>query len=197
MGKIFCLMGKSSSGKDTIFNKLKIDEELNLKAIVPYTTRPKRNNEIDGVTYYFINKSLLDEYEAKGKVIEQRVYNTVNGDWYYCTIDDGNVDLEKNNYIVIITLEAYTKLERYFGKENIVPIYITVDDYIRLQRALERERKQENPNYDEMCRRFLADSIDFSEDKLKNCEINRYYNNTELELCLLEIKEEILKVIKG
>lgn len=196
MGKIFCLMGKSSSGKDTIFNKLKLDEELDLKAIVPYTTRPKRNNEIDGVTYYFINKSLLDEYESKGKVIEQRVYNTINGDWYYCTIDDGNINIEKDDYIVITTLEAYIKLQRYFGKENIIPIYVTVDDYIRLQRALERERIQENPNYDEMCRRFLADSIDFSDDKLKKYGINKYYNNSELELCISEIKREILKVIK-
>ena len=48
-----------------------------------------------------------------------------------------------------------------------LPIYIEVDDGIRLQRAIKREQKQEVPHYEEMCRRFLADSVDFSEEILK------------------------------
>ena len=63
MGKIFCLMGKSSSGKDTIFKELNEDKELNLKPIVSYTTRPKRINESDGVEYFFIDKNHLDKYK--------------------------------------------------------------------------------------------------------------------------------------
>lgn len=195
MGKIFCLMGKSSSGKDTIFKQLKCDKELDLNIIVPYTTRPKRNNEIDGITYYFVDKSILDRYEKNGKMIEKRVYNTIKGDWYYCTIDDGNISINKNNYIIITTLEAYEKLQDYFGRENIVPIYINVDDGIRLERALERERMQETPNYDELCRRFLADSSDFSEEKLKKSGIEKYYNNIDLNQCIVQIKGDILKNI--
>lgn len=195
MGKIFCLMGKSSSGKDTIFNKLKSDKDLDLNVIVPYTTRPKRNNEIDGVTYYFVDKSVLDRYEESGKMIEKRIYNTIKGDWYYCTIDDGNIDINKNQYIIITTLEAYVNLQRYFGKDKIIPLYINVDDGIRLERALERERMQESPNYDELCRRFLADSKDFSSEKLKECEIEKYYNNIDLNQCILQIKNDILKKI--
>ena len=61
MGKIFCLMGKSSSGKDTVFKLLKEDKELKLKPVIPYTTRPKRNNEINGVEYYFINEEILSD----------------------------------------------------------------------------------------------------------------------------------------
>ena len=38
-----------------------------------------------------------------------------------------------------------------------VPLYVEVDDGLRLSRALERERKQTEPKYAEMCRRFLAD----------------------------------------
>ena len=45
MGKIFCLMGKSSSGKDTIFKEISNIKELKLNPIVLYTTRPKRTNE--------------------------------------------------------------------------------------------------------------------------------------------------------
>lgn len=195
MGKIFCLMGKSSSGKDTIFNKLKSDKDLDLNVIVPYTTRPKRNNEIDGVTYYFVDKSVLDRYEESGKMIEKRIYNTIKGDWYYCTIDDGNIDINKNQYIIITTLEAYVNLQRYFGKDKIIPLYINVDDGIRLERALERERMQESPNYDELCRRFLADNKDFSADKLSNLDINKFYINEDLQECIDNIKSDILNLI--
>ena len=52
MGKIFYLMGKSASGKDTIYKKVK--EQLpELKTIVIYTTRPIREGERDGVEYFF------------------------------------------------------------------------------------------------------------------------------------------------
>ena len=42
MGKIFYIMGKSSSGKDTIYKKLLGDRELELRNIILYTTRPMR-----------------------------------------------------------------------------------------------------------------------------------------------------------
>lgn len=195
MGKVFCLMGKSSSGKDTIFGELKKDKGLQLKPVVPYTTRPKRLSETDGIEYCFINEEILEEYRFKGKVIEQRVYDTVNGKWYYCTLDDGQVDLSNGNYMLIVTLEAYRNLKTYFGEENVVPLYITVDDGIRLGRALKREREQQNPNYDELCRRFLADNADFSVEKLEKCGIDKYYKNYDLKECVNEIKLDILSLI--
>lgn len=194
MGKIFCLMGKSSSGKDTIFKEIKEDKDLELKAIVSYTTRPKRTNETEGVEYHFINKEKLIEYRNKGKVIEERKYNTINGIWYYSTIDDGQINLEHNNYIVIVTLEAYKDIKKYFGEENVVPFYIDLDDGVRLQRALNRECMQENPNYDELCRRFLADNKDFSFENLKICNIEKSYINDNLDECIENIKNDILKL---
>ena len=191
MGKIFCLMGKSSTGKDTIFEALKNDRALNLKPIVPYTTRPKRTNERDGETYYFINKDILDDYDKQGKIIEKRCYKTINGPWYYATIDDGQVDLEDNNYIIIVTLEAYINLVKYFSNEKIVPIYIEVEDGLRLERALNREKKQHYPNYEELCRRFLADNKDFSEELLNINGINKKYKNLDLEKCIEHIKRAI------
>lgn len=110
MGKIFCLMGKSNCGKDTIFKILKNDKTLNLKPVVTYTTRPKRVNETDGVEYFFIDEEKLVNYKNLGKVIEERVYNTVRGKWYYCTIDDGQIQFESENYILITTLEAYENI---------------------------------------------------------------------------------------
>ena len=192
MGKIFCLMGKSSSGKDTIFSMLK--QENILKPIVLSTTRPMRNNEVEGREYYFISEEQLKGYELEHKVIEQRVYHTVNGPWYYATIDDGQFKSDEN-YIMIVTLEAYINLVKYFGEDRVVPIYINVEDGKRLERALMREQQQDHPNYEELCRRFLADSKDFSKDNLDKANIKKYYQNNNLNQCLEEIKVDIDKML--
>lgn len=172
MGKIFCIMGKSASGKDAIFKRLLKIEDLRLKNIISYTTRPIRKKEVDGVEYHFVNDAEEKKLEEGGKVIEKRIYDTKLGRWAYFTVDDGSVDLDKNNYIVIGTLESYEKLAEYYNKDNCIPIYIYVDDYIRLERALHREHKQAVPKYAEMCRRFLADTEDFSEEKLDAYGVN-------------------------
>lgn len=197
MGNIFCLMGKSSSGKDTIFKLLKEEKELRLQPVIPYTTRPIRTNEKNGIDYNFIDEAALDHYDKIGKIIEKRLYNTVNGIWYYCTIDDGQIDLSKGNYILIVTLEAYKSLQIYFGYQNVFPIYIAVEDVIRLERALAREKKQINPNYDELCRRFLADNVDFSIDKLSEYDVKKQYHNIKLDECIEHIKEDLTKMIGG
>lgn len=195
MGKIFCLMGKSSSGKDTIFKRINEDKDLDLKPIISYTTRPKRINETNGVEYFFINKDELNKFEKENKVIEKRVYHTVHGDWFYGTINDGQIDLSKNNYLLITTLEAYESLRDYFGDDKVCPFYIDIEDGIRLERALEREKRQDKPNYDELCRRFLADNQDFSDENLSNLGINKFYINENLESCINNIKKDILNLI--
>jgi len=191
MGKIFCLMGKSSSGKDTIFKELIKDKDLNLKPLIPYTTRPIRKNETNGVEYYFIDEPTLEEFKKRNKVIELREYNTVQGKWYYCTVDDGQLDLENNNYLIITTIEAFKNLRAYFGSERIFPIYIHVDDGIRLARALKREQKQSSPDYAELCRRFLADHNDFSTEVLKENGITKAYENNNFRKCVNSIKRDI------
>ena len=156
MGKIIYLMGKSSSGKDTVFKKL-MKKGLGLQPIVPYTTRPIRAGEENGVQYFFTDEEGFQSLCAQGKVIEDRAYHTMHGLWRYFTVDDGQILLGERSSIVIGTLEGYMKMKAYFGEEQLLPILIELDDGIRLQRALDRERKEEHPKYKEMCRRFLAD----------------------------------------
>lgn len=195
MGKIFCLMGKSSSGKDTLFKNLIKENELGLLPVVSYTTRPMRTNEVEGREYHFITKEQLEGYKATDKMIEHRVYETVHGPWHYATIDDGQIDLESHNYLMIVTLEAYNNLVKYFGEKKVVPLYVEVEDGLRLERAILREKQQLNPNYEEVCRRFLADSRDFSKERLEESKILYCYNNMNLELCKDEMKAAILKAI--
>ena len=179
MGRIFCIMGKSSSGKDTIFKLLLEREDLKLNRIVSYTTRPIRSHEKPGDEYNFVTVEEKDKLLADGKVIEIREYNTVHGPWFYFTVDDGNVDFDKDDYIIIGTVESFVKIRDYYGSDKVLPIYIEVDDGIRLSRALERERSQEHPKYEEMCRRFLADQQDFSDKNIKDANITNVFDNNE------------------
>lgn len=130
--------------------------------------------------------------ETAGKIIELRAYQTVHGIWKYFTADDGQIDIAgENNYLIIGTLEAFIQFRAYFGADVVIPIYITSDDGVRLERALKRERKQEQPKYAEMCRRFLADEQDFSEEKLAEAKIERRFMNVELDILQKEIEDYI------
>ena len=185
MSKIFYLMGKSASGKDTIYKIVK-EQMPELKTIVIYTTRPIREGELNGREYYFVDDDKLKELQEAGKVIELREYNTVHGIWKYFTADDGQFDGD-DNYLAIGTLESYVQLRDYFGQERLVPIYVEVEDGLRLERALARERMQATPKYEEMCRRFLADAADFSVDNLKEAGITRKFYNIDMDKCVGEI----------
>ena len=193
MGKIFCVMGKSATGKDTIYKRILEERGLGLKRIVPYTTRPIREGEEEGREYHFCTEEDVSRLEEEGRIVELRSYNTIHGIWKYFTVNDGNIMLDEESYLMIGTLEAYTKIRDYFGKEVTVPIYIEIDDGERLARALKRERKPENQKYEEMCRRFLADAADFSEERIKEAGIEKRFINEDLE----ETIEEVKSYIKG
>ena len=121
MGKIFYIMGKSASGKDTIFRELK-ERCPQLGIVVPYTTRPIRAGEKNGVEYFFTDEAALAKMEAEHKIIEIRSYDTVHGIWKYFTAADGQIDLESSDYLMIGTLESYRKMREYYGEEHLIPL---------------------------------------------------------------------------
>lgn len=191
MGKIFYIMGKSASGKDKIYSILLADQELNLRKMVLYTTRPVREGEENGKQYFFTDDKKLEEFRKSGKLIESRSYHTVHGIWTYFTADDGQVKLNEADYLGIGTLESYRQLKEYYGEKNVLPIYIQVEDGERLRRALVREQKQEEPKYSEMCRRFLADQEDFSEKNVIDAGIGIRFENDDLDICVKNISNYI------
>ncbi|MCD8396980.1 MAG: guanylate kinase [Lachnospiraceae bacterium] len=192
MGKIFYIMGKSASGKDTIYAELLSRTELNLRPIILYTTRPIRAKETDGVEYHFVTADVLRQMQEEGKVIELRTYDTVQGPWHYFTADSDAVDMEHFNYLALGTLVSYEKIRDYYGADRVVPLYIEVEDGRRLERAMKREKKQAVPDYSEMCRRFLADQEDFSEENITHAGIERRFsNNDDREICMDELAEYI------
>ncbi len=194
MGKIFYIMGKSASGKDKIYSILMEKKELKLHKLVLYTTRPIRAEEENGKQYFFTDDKKLEQFRKSGKLIESRSYDTIHGVWTYFTADDGQVDLENWDYLGIGTLESYCRMKEYYGKDRVLPIYIQVEDGERLQRALIREKKQDNPKYAEMCRRFLADQEDFSEEHIREAGIEIRFENDDLDNCVRNIIKYINSV---
>ena len=193
MGKIFYILGKSSTGKDTIYKNILEDETLGHKDIILYTTRPIRDGETDGKSYHFVSEKEYEDIKKSGLIIEERSYNTMHGVWRYFTVKDSSIDLSNNNYVIIGVLKSFIDTRDYFGSDKVVPIYIEVEDGLRLQRALNREKKPENRRFKELCRRYLADSEDFSEDKIKDAGIDKRFENVDLSSCINEVKEYIRK----
>lgn len=191
MGKLFVFMGKSASGKDTIYGNI-LKRNPQLKEVVPYTTRPIRTGETEGKEYHFVTEEKWKEMEDDGMVVECRCYQTVNGPWCYFTAEDGQIDFGKGDFCLISTLEGYEKIRDFYGEEQVVPIYIEVEDLTRIRRSLAREEAQEHPCVAEVCRRFLADEKDFSEENLLRLGITKRIQNENLEDAIFQI-EAILK----
>jgi len=192
MHKLFVVMGKSAAGKDTVFKEI-TRRDLNLKTVAGYTTRPIRDGEKNGGEYFFVTKEELRRLQESNKVIEHRAYDTMHGVWDYFTVDDGQIDFNERSSIMIGTLDTYRKIREYLGKDRVVPLYLEVEDGIRLERALAREKTQKKPKYTELCRRFLADEEDFKEENLLVLGINKRYNNENSEICILNIEKDIRK----
>ncbi len=177
------MIGKSGSGKDTIYKEILKEADKHLVPLIPYTTRPRRADEIEGLNYHFVTEEQLACFQQQGRVMECRQYHTVQGIWSYFTLQ---FDLEKDSdYILITTLEGVDNIVRQYGAEIVHVVYLYIDDKERLLRCIQRESQQSGPNYAEVCRRFLADQQDFSEEKLKRCvHVHSVNTNQPLSQCI-------------
>ncbi len=189
-GLMYIVMGKSATGKDTLYAKI-IKAHPELAPVIPYTTRPIREGEREGEEYHFVDIETMEKMKKEGRIIESRCYHTVRGDWYYFTADDEQLDGD-SDHIMITTLEGYEQIRDYFGDGKVVPIYIEVSDVTRIERAVGREKKEDTPCIAEVCRRYLADDEDFSEDKLEKNKIVRRVSNEDLETAMSQIEELIV-----
>ena len=143
--------------------------------------------------YFFLNVIIYIDGEKRQRLIEYRTYNTVHGPWTYATIDDSQFETDKD-MLMLGTLESYVKVKDNFDRNSdveLIPIYVEVPDNIRLKRAIEREETQKQPKYAELCRRFISDTNDFSEENLINAGIKRRFENINLDECVEEIVQYI------
>ena len=150
--KIVALFGEGGSGKDTMLGKLHYaNPQYNI--LVKTTTRDPRDYEIDGVHYHFLSPEDFAIKVLNGDLIEVASFNN----WFYGTdiheLKKDTINLGVFNIYGIECMLDDPRLEVY-------PIYIQASDKTRLLRSLNREQ---NPNCEEICRRFFADKKDFAD----------------------------------
>ena len=166
MYKIIALCGKSGAGKDSLMIAIFSHLEKYLNPIISHTTRPKREKEIADKSYHFVSEdeflTLIDE----NKMLETTNFNN----WYYGTSIDSlsndkiNIGVFNPDGIMSLLEDDRIELEIY---------YITAKGKTRLIRQLNRE---ENPDVDEIIRRYDADEIQFQ--KMNNIKCNIMVNET-------------------
>ena len=166
MYKIIALCGKSGAGKDSLMMAIFSHLEKYLNPIISHTTRPRREKEIADESYHFVSEdeflTLIDE----NKMLETTSFNN----WYYGTSIDSlsnnkiNIGVFNPDGIMSLLEDDRIELEIY---------YITAKGKTRLIRQLNRE---ENPNVDEIIRRYSADEIQFQ--KMNSIKCNIMVNET-------------------
>ena len=151
-----CLIGKSCSGKDTVLKELL---KLGYEKVVTYTTRPKRSDEINGVSYNFISDEEFFYMTVTEKFAEWREYKTNNGVWYYgSTIESFK---NSNKKVVILTPEGCDNLrKKFFYLNNIVTIYLSASNKV-IKKRMKQRIKQSGEDKKELKRRYRADKKDF------------------------------------
>lgn len=145
MIKVVALMGKAGAGKDYILHQFPYHK------IVSYTTRPKRENEIEGKDYFFISEKEMNDKIILGQMFEVTYFNN----WIYGTSVESYSSEQLN--IGVFNPEGVGSLKRE-EELKVMPIMIEASPKTRLLRQLNRE---ENPNVDEIIRRYNADEKDF------------------------------------
>lgn len=149
MYKIVALVGKSGSGKDRILRELCADGRYH--EIISNTTRPIRENEIDGVNYHYLTNEEFARKKANGEMLETTDFR----EWHYGTSYD-NLNEEKINIGVYNPTGYISLLEN--NNVEVLGIMVKCSNKERVLRQLNRE---EHPDVDEIIRRYSTDKVDF------------------------------------
>lgn len=155
--KVVALMGKAGAGKDRLLAEImKIADPSWFKKVINCTTRPIRENEIDGINYHYLTTEQFTEKVLEGDMIEAADFNN----WWYgtmlSTLDEDKINIGVFNPTAVEILQDDKRL-------HVLTIYIEAPDKLRLLRQLNRE---ENPDCHEIVRRFKTDEEDFDDDRI-------------------------------
>lgn len=150
--KIVALMGEAGSGKDTILHRIMEKYPSYFNEIISCTTRPPRQGEKEGVNYHFLSVEDFIRKILNGDMLEATEFNG----WHYGT-DSQSLTIGKIN-IGVFNPEGVRCLQE---DENI-ELYVFYVRAAGKQRLLRQLNREENPDVDEIIRRYKADTEDFS-----------------------------------
>ena len=153
MHYVIVIMGKSLSGKSYLQKEL---VKQGFPKMITATTRPKRQGEVDGQDYYFVDRMSKD-------AIAPRRYHVVNNqEWDYYLPKDEFIKVSGTNRAstLILDLDGYLELEeagQNMPNVKILGLYLNVPLKERLKRYLDTSRGQENGK--EFVRRLYDDEM--------------------------------------
>ena len=166
--KLIAIIGRSASGKDYLFrHALKNNPSLN--PVIHYTTRPRRDGEVDGRDYFFVTETEFQRKEDNYEFFSITSFR----DWRY-GVDSNSFDSNKINIGIFNPFEISQLYGFFRDKFHITIIETQADEQTRYQRSLERLKPFDEEGLQEMCRRNLADREDFESIK----DIPRYTLDT-------------------
>lgn len=170
MIKLIAIVGKSGSGKDTIYKKV-VNQNTQFHKVIHITTRPKRDGEIEGVDYFFRTEQEIDTLTKQKKIFCNLSFN----DWSYAL----SRDCFDENHINILISNPYELLFLMGQKDFEIKVFeIVAKDKTRLMRSLDRDEK----NVDEIVRRYIADQQDFSNKAYKDIEKFELINEKPMDV---------------
>ena len=146
--KIIALMGKAGAGKDYLLQELIKGNKNEYNEIISCTTRPPREGEVNGKNYYF----LTEEEFKQQNMIESTEFRG----WHYGTSIE-SLDKEKVNVGVFNPAGVRSLIAN--SSVIVKPYWVQAEDKTRLLRQLNRE---ENPDVQEIIRRWQTDEEDFA-----------------------------------
>lgn len=149
--KLVAFMGESGAGKDTVQNAF-CSKFPQVHKTVSTTTRPPRENEKEGVDYFFVSGEDFANKVLNFEMIEACDFR----DWFYGTelkaLDENKINVGVFNPDGIRALKEDDRID-------LLVIYVIASHKTRIIRCLEREA---NPDVEEIFRRYKADEMDFS-----------------------------------
>ena len=173
--KMIVIVGESASGKSTLQSVL--TKKYNLKRVITYTTRPPRENEINGVDYNFISKEEFESKINEGFFAEYTMYRG----WYYGTAIDC---CGKDDTVAVLNPQGMRSLKKL--DFDFISFYLCVDRRSRLIKILQR-----GDDIEEAYRRNLTDVGQFigieNEVDYTITNDDYKYNSSELAKMLIDI----------
>lgn len=184
--KLIFLLGKTSSGKDTVAKYL--EEKYGYKPVCSYTTRPKRNYEVDGVQHYFVNKEMMSKLVERDDVIAYTKFPKTEVE--YCAIL-GSVDSDKAVYIITPDGVSWFKEHCKDMDLEFVSVYVDLPEDMIINRALERGDSEIK----------ISERLDSEREQFDNYKKNKEYdylvdNSCSLEQTILQVDNIMRSIFK-
>lgn len=152
MYKIIALIGKAGSGKDTMLHQI-VEANPDFHEIISCTTRPQREGEVHGVNYFYLTPEQFGDKIIHNEMLEATYFNDQFYGTSYESLRSDTINVGVFNPTGIESLLTHKDVE-------VEIFYIEASAKTRLIRQLNREN---NPDVEEIIRRYKADEEDFFE----------------------------------